>query len=127
MTSAAGTDALAAALRKAMPAGTLARIPKHPDRRDLILAAISTSVERRYPYTELELRVTLEETLRKFQATIDHVTCRRYLVDCGFLKRDRAGSRYFLNYLKLAETLSAAAQSAVDELIDQTLRSSRRH
>ncbi|MEM1435221.1 MAG: DUF2087 domain-containing protein [Pseudomonadota bacterium] len=128
MTSAtpADTEALLAALRKAMPTATLDRIPKHPERRDLILATISTGLERRYPYTEPELKEALEDALRKVRASVDHVTCRRYLVDCGFLKRDRAGSRYYLNYLKLAETLSEDTQSAVDELVAQALRTSRR-
>lgn len=122
----ADCETLLDALRKAMPTAALLRIPKHPERRDLILAAISTTLERRYPYTEAELKDTLEAELQRYRSALDHVTCRRYLVDCGFLKRDRAGSRYYLNYLKLAETLSEAAQSDVNDLVLEVLRSSRR-
>ena len=47
----ADSEALLDALRKAMPTAALVRIPKHPVRRDLILAAISTTFERRYRRT----------------------------------------------------------------------------
>ena len=69
------------------------------------MALLSLHLERRYPYSELELKDTLIEALKMFRSSIDYVTCRRYLVDLGFMKRDRAGTRYYLNFLKLAETL----------------------
>ena len=38
------------------------------------------------------------------------------LVDLGFVKRDRAGTRYFLNYPKLEATLSQEAMRSASEL-----------
>lgn len=99
------------ALKKSLPRGTLARIPRHPRRRDIILGLISLSLERRYPYGEIELNDLLSSTLSIMDSEVDHVTCRRYLVDFGFLKRDRAGSRYYLNFPKLESTLALPLES----------------
>ena len=92
-------------LNKILASGSLLRIPKHPAHRQIVMAFLSLHLERRYPYSESELKGVLNDALDMFNSRVDHVTCRRYLVDLGFLKRDRAGSRYYLNYLKLAEIL----------------------
>ena len=90
---------------KLFTTGQLIRIPKKPEHRDLLLATLSLPLERRYPYTELELNDVLRQELGAMNALVDHVSARRYLVDFGFVKRDAAGQRYFLNFLKQQEIL----------------------
>ena len=119
-------EELSNALRKSLPDAQLHRIPKHPGRRDLLLAAISTALHRRYPYTEVELNAQLEEQLARINALVDHVTLRRYLVDCGFVRRDAAGTRYYLYYPKLAEVLTQAAAESAQDLLQQALDETRR-
>ena len=116
--------------KKIFPEGRLNRIPKNPDHRDLILAVLSMPLVRRYPYSEPELNELLAEELTRMNARVDHVTARRYLVDLGFLKRDAAGTRYYLNYLKqqeiLPEKLGELAQSLVLEAITNAPRARHR-
>ncbi len=81
MAGAASSEEVANALGRAMPEGRLTRLPRHPRRRDIVLAVL--------------------------KADVDHVTCRRYLVDLGFVKRDRAGRRYFVNFPKVEATVAA--------------------
>jgi hypothetical protein len=93
-----------------------------------VLGLICLNVRRRHPYTELEINEYLEEALSAMSAMVDHVTCRRYLVDLGFLKRDRAGSRYFLSPPRLECVLSGdVANSAIALLQDVLDRSARQH
>ena len=107
-------------LKKVLASGALLRIPKHPTHRQIVMALISLHLERRYPYTELELKDVLTQALSVFRAQVDHVTCRRYLVDLGFMKRDRAGSRYYLNFPQLEATLGDAIRlDDVTHLVQQ--------
>jgi hypothetical protein len=93
-------------LRRSLPRGELLRIPRHPERRNVLLALICLRLTRRYPYSEPELNTSLKDSLASLNARVDHVTCRRYLVDLGFLRRDPAGKRYFLYFPKIRETLA---------------------
>jgi len=111
------TDAAAGILRKACVTGGLRRIPRHPDHRDVVLALLCAALQRRHPYTEIEINEYLKARLALVRATVDHVTCRRYLVDLGFVKRDRAGTRYFLNFPRLETTLSEGALAAADGIL----------
>lgn len=113
----ANVNQVSAVLWKALPGARLLRIPRNPEHRDILLAIIALDIRRRYPYTEIELNEHLRERLASFDAEVDHATCRRSLVDCGFLKRDRAGSRYYLYYPKLAATLSDEVVNQVDALV----------
>jgi len=97
--------------------GRLARIPRHPRHRDLVLAILARNLRRRHPYTETEINDYLATALAALNAAVDHVTCRRYLVDLGFVRRDRAGARYLLNFPKIEATLSAEAAEAIDVLL----------
>jgi hypothetical protein len=54
---------------------------------------------------------------------LPHVACRRFLVDLGLVKRDRAGLRYFLNYPKLADTLAPEVLASADQLLGQAVSS----
>ncbi|MEZ5558614.1 MAG: DUF2087 domain-containing protein [Pseudomonadales bacterium] len=104
-------------LRRALVKGQLTRIPRHPGRRDLILATLCLRLRRRHPYTEIELNNYLRTRLERWPATLDHVTCRRYLVDLGFLKRDRAGRRYLLNYPRLEAVLTPEAATVAEAFL----------
>lgn len=119
-------EKVALALKKVLPEAKLARMPRNPAYRDVVLAMLSLGLRRRYPYSEMELNGELQRLLAAWRADVDHVTCRRYMVDLGFLKRDRAGIRYFLNYPKVETTLSTEAMASADELLEQALAESRK-
>lgn len=121
----ADPDGISAVLDKVLSEAALKRVPKHPDQRDVVLALLARGLDRRYPYTEPELRERLEEALAEMSAEVDHVTCRRYMVDLGFLKRDRAGTRYFLNTARLAESVTDQALAEADQLIDEVIAAKR--
>ena len=113
-------------LRKVLAEASLNRIPRHPEYRNIVLAVFCTGLRRRYPYTEVELNELLQEQLDLMCAAVDHVTCRRYLVDYGFVKRDRAGTRYFLNYPKVESTISGDSMVSASELVKDALNARRR-
>jgi hypothetical protein len=121
VTGQASPETVAETLRKAMPEAKLSRIPRHPERRDIVLAILCLEMRRRYPYAETEINEYLARALAALRASVDHVTCRRYMVDLGFMKRDRAGTRYFLNYPKVEATLSAEAIDAANNLVEDAL------
>lgn len=112
---------IADALKKVLVTGALRRIPKHPEHRDIVLALLCLDLQRRYAYNELELNRYLATALQTMNALVDHVTCRRYLVDLGFVRRDRAGTRYFVNPLRVEATLSPDAASAATALLAEAL------
>lgn len=112
-------------LRRALARAKLVRIPKNPEHRDVVLAIFALTLQRRYPYSEIELNDVLNRGLTRFNATVDHVTCRRYLVDCGFVKRDRAGERYFLNYPRLAEVTVIDSPETAFQIVDEVLTETR--
>ena len=109
-------------LNRLLSTGALLRMPRNPRQQAILLAVVSQDLERRYPYTEVELGERLRETLERLNAEVDHVTLRRYLVDLGFVRRDRAGNRYLLNFPKLEETLDEATRDAASELVAAALR-----
>ena len=113
-------------LRKALPEGRLHRIPRHPDHRDVVLAMLALGMRRRHPYSEIEINEFLIGALAEFRAVVDHVTCRRYMVDLGFVKRDRAGTRYFLNFPKVESTLSDVVMESTADLIASAFDECRR-
>jgi len=121
----AGADEVAEALGKALISGRLRRIPRLPEHRAIVLAVLCSELRRRYPYSEVELNHALRQGLAHMNAMVDHVTCRRYLVDTGFLKRDRGGRRYLLNFPKLEATLALQARAAACDLVQQALAQRR--
>ncbi|MEQ8859318.1 MAG: DUF2087 domain-containing protein [Pseudomonadales bacterium] len=116
---------VASAIGKALVTGSLRRIPKNPRHRDIVLALLCVGMRRRYPYSEIEINRYLRGALGQMEAVVDHVTCRRFLVDLGFLRRDRAGARYFLNPARLESTLKVEAVHCASELIEQALEKRR--
>ena len=129
MPNRASAEAVATVLRKVLPEGQLNRIPRHPEHRNIILAMLCRGMQRRHAYAEIEFNEFLKSALLQFRAQVDHVTCRRYMVDFGFVKRDRAGNRYFLNYPKLESSLTEEAIASAGDLLEMTIadcgRSSR--
>ena len=61
--------------------------------------------------------------LASVRGTPDHVTLRRRMIDCGFLKRTPNGSRYYLNYGRVVDTLGmATADVDAGAVVDGILR-----
>jgi hypothetical protein len=112
----ADLDTVTDVLTKVLVQAQFNRIPRHPVHRDILLATLALAMRRRYPYSELELNGYLQQELSALRSQVDHVTCRRYLVDLGFIKRDRAGTRYFLNYPKIESALADEAIAQVRQL-----------
>lgn len=108
-------------LLRLLPGGELLRIPKHPRQRDILLALLADGLERRRPYAEAELNDWLQERLGTLNARVDHVTARRYLIDCDYVKRDRAGQRYFVNYPRLEQAVTAAALAERSRLVSDAI------
>jgi hypothetical protein len=119
--SRASSETVASTLRKSLHEAKLPRIPRHPERRDIVLAILCLGMQRRRAYAETEFNEYLEGALAELRANVDHVTCRRYMVDLGFVKRDRAGARYILNYPKVESTLSDDAMAAAGKLVEDAL------
>ena len=91
--------------RRLLQSGRLEGFPKNPDHLHMVLAVAAGGLARRRPYAEWEVNEALAAWLDSVHAAIDHVTLRRRMVDCGFLKRTTNGSRYFLNYGRVVEVL----------------------
>ena len=129
MTERASLETVEQVLRRVLAGMRLRRIPKNPEHRNIVLAILCLGLVRRHPYAEMELNDALRHELEKFNALVDHVTCRRYLVDLDFLKRDRAGHRYFVNFPKVESTLAddslAGAGELPARLIDEIRQSPR--
>lgn len=104
----AGDDA-EGLFRRILRSGRLLGFPRHPRRLDIVLAVAAGGLVRRHPYTEEEVDEVLIDWLASVRSRIDHVTLRRRMVDCGFLKRTRDGSRYLLNYGRVAGVLGDPA------------------
>ena len=98
-----------ALLQRCLQSGRFLGFPKNPDHLDIVLAVAASRLERRRPYAEGEINEALTDWLDSVQADVDHVTLRRRMVDCGFLKRTTSGSRYFLNYGRVAGVLGDPA------------------
>ncbi|MYH14862.1 MAG: DUF2087 domain-containing protein [Gammaproteobacteria bacterium] len=92
-------------LRNLLRTGTLQRLPTHPQALDTLLAVATGGLARQRPYAEPEVNEVLSAWLESVRATVDHVTLRRRMVDLGFLKRTRDGSRYYLNFGRVTGVL----------------------
>lgn len=114
-------ESVADLLARLLISGRLNRIPRHPDQREVVLGVLAAGLRRRHPYSETEINEHLGRALAAMNARVDHVTCRRYLVDFGFLKRDRAGSRYLLNFPRLERTLSKETRSRAGALVEDAM------
>lgn len=70
--------------------GFLASFPRKQKDRRLVLDELVKRFRPGRPYTEKEVNTILSE------AHDDHATLRRWLVDCGLMRRTDDGSRYWL-------------------------------
>ena len=102
-------ERIEALLHRWLQSGRFQRFPKNPDHLDIVLAVAASRLERRRPYAEGEVNEALTDWLDSVYADVDHVTLRRRMVDCGFLKRTTNGSRYFVNYGRVAAVLGDPA------------------
>ena len=100
-----------ALFRRLLQSGHFEGLPKNPDHLDTVLAVAVSGVARRRPHAEPEINEVLIDWLESVASDVDHVTLRRRMVDCGFLKRTTNGSRYFLNYGRVVEVLGDPAVS----------------
>ena len=96
-------------LRNLLQTGALQALPSNPLILDTVLAVATGGFVRQRPYAEREVNDLLSAWLASVRATIDHVTLRRRMVDLGFLKRTRDGSRYYLNVGRVAGILGSGA------------------
>ena len=106
------------ALENVLRAGGLSRIPKKARAREILLAAVCVRMQRRRAYTEGQINETLESLLTIMKARVDHVTCRRALVDHGFIRRDRSGANYLLNTPRLELALSSDGMEAAGRFLE---------
>ncbi|MYA15680.1 MAG: DUF2087 domain-containing protein [Gammaproteobacteria bacterium] len=111
--------------RRLLQSGRLEAFPRNPDHLHIVLAVAAVGMARRRPYAEWEVNEALADWLDSVRAAIDHVTLRRRMVDCGFLKRTRNGSRYFLNYGRVVEVLGDPATEVDAGAIGNDVRSER--
>ena len=83
----------------------------------------ASNFDRQRPYAEWEINETLIIWLASVDARPDHVTLRRRMIDCGFLKRTPNGARYYLNYGRLIEVLGEPpAQVDAAAILEAILR-----
>ena len=94
-------------LRNLLQTGALQSLPANPHVLDAVLAVATGGFVRQRPYAEREVNDVLSAWLASVRARIDHVTLRRRMVDLGFLKRTRDGSRYYLNVGRVAGILGS--------------------
>ena len=111
--------------RRLLQSGRLEGFPRNPDHLHIVLAVATGGMARRRPYAEWEVNEALADWLDSVRAAIDHVTLRRRMVDCGFLKRTTNGSRYFLNYGRVVEVLGDPAIEVDAGAIVDDVRSER--
>ena len=110
-------------LRNLLQTGALQSLPANPHVRDTVLAVAAGGLVRQRPYAEREVNDVLSAWLASVRAAIDHVTLRRRMVDLGFLKRTRDGSRYYLNLGRVVATLgSAEAKIDAGAIADDIVR-----
>ena len=83
--------------------GPLTGLPMRRADLELLLELAARRFEARRTYTEREVNDPLRDWLATFCAPygIDHVTLRRCMVDAQILRRDRAGSTYRIDPLRI--------------------------
>ena len=98
--------------------------PRDPvDERVLLKSAVFPFEPDRI-YNEAQINIQLEQWLEQIGTTlfVDHVKLRRYLVDAGYLRRDRAGRAYRVNGAKVTEGFEAGIDSLDPSAIVESAR-----
>ena len=112
-----------AVLRNLLRAGAFQALPTHPHVLDTLLAVATGGLARQRPYAEWEVNESLSAWLESVRTKVDHVTLRRRMVDLGFLKRTKDGSRYYLNFGRVNGVLGdGAVEIDAGEMVDEIVR-----
>ena len=79
-----------------MCGGRVIVLPRKQRDRHILFRAIAQTLESRSPYSEQDLTRSLRDWFAStgLDASFDCVSLRRYLVDFGYLYRDKAGRLY---------------------------------
>ena len=104
----AGADEVGACLDH-LARQRFSNLPRKARTRAIVLACIALLMVRYQTYSEPELNELLQSWLSAWGLTIDHVACRRYLVERGYVRRDRAGHRYIADYARIESLLDGEA------------------
>ena len=113
----AGEDEVRTILTKLLTDHGWSNFPKKRRPRNIVLASVPLLMVRYRAYNEAELTHILQRWLGAANLSADHATCRRYLIDHGLVKRDRAGNRYIADYSRIEALLSADALVFAKELV----------
>jgi hypothetical protein len=89
-----------------------AGFPRKQRDQYILFKSITLMLETERDYTEAELNEGLVKWLSQVGRTVevDHVSLRRYLVDAGYITRDRAGRRYRVNRKQTAGLFEAGIE-----------------
>lgn len=111
-------------LRRLFGPGRLRRLPKKADDTQLILALAISDLDPTTLHAEHDINVHLSAWLDGIASrSLDYVTLRRYLVDYGFLIRERSGAWYRLMESRVSETVDVEARTIkVHEIFDDVRR-----
>lgn len=73
-------------------------LPRRYRDQQLLLKSVVLTLNRRLPYTEKQIDLALEDWLTDIAPSIyiDRTNLRRWLVDEGYLERERDGSHYWV-------------------------------
>lgn len=103
----------------AICSGRVMMLPRKQRDRHILFRAIAQTLESRSPYSEPELNGSLREWVASIgqDASLDWVSLRRYLVDCRYLLRDRAGRLYTVR-IKGNETVRFESGTEALDVVD---------
>ena len=98
-------------LNKLCGKNDLIQFPKKYKDRLVLLGSIVLSLKPQKQYSEKLINESIKEWINKMadKSYLDYVTLRRYLIDFGLLKRDPAGSEYYI------------AESKIDSLFEKSI------
>ncbi|MDX1664179.1 MAG: DUF2087 domain-containing protein [Candidatus Promineifilaceae bacterium] len=99
--------------------------PREPRDQHILLKSIVMRFDPARAYTEQEVNEELLAWREEIGQSVhdDHVKLRRYLVDAGYMTRDRAGRSYRVDAVRAAEQFEAEVE-AVDPVavVEDALR-----
>jgi hypothetical protein len=93
-----------------------AGLSRRPQDRHILLKSVVLTLDRAGEYAEPEINEALKRWLAHIGRSLDldHAALRRYLVDDGYLERDRDGSRYRVSAPERHQTLFEPAVEEID-------------
>lgn len=124
-------EELVAWLHRQFRGGPLRRLPRNPADADVLLALALTGLDADAAHEESAVNMHLFTWCSGIAAEdgLDHVTLRRWLVDCGFLRRSSDGVIYRVVRERIDALLAPDAQSVdARQILEavETERSERR-